>query len=210
MLDNKDDGKLGALLRDAFDLYAKQIPPHHDYDVVSKADPAQKTPPLHGRLTFIDHRANDSERHFCFRALQHSNAVALCSRFRAALTASGISAALSSRHLIVVRRGPPPSGPKTKQLFDAFRAAGGLVIDPADTDLRAFTALRHMRDAALAHSDFDAFERWLVVRKPLCETALFKQVGLCPPPLLPWDASAPPNLAGGPRVGLPAAAGPSR
>ncbi len=190
LFDDKDDGKLGTLLRDAFDLYAKQIPPHEDYDVVSKADPVQRTPPLHGRLTFIDHRAGDRERHFCFRALQHSNAVALCARFRAALTASGIAAAIPHRTLIVVRRGPPPSGPKTKELFEAFRIAGGLVIDPADADLRAFLALRHMRDAALAQSDYDAFERWLVARQPLCETALFQQAGLCPPPLPPWDGAA--------------------
>jgi hypothetical protein len=174
LLDNKDDGKLGMLLRDVFDLYAKQIPPHDDYDVVPKADPKQKTPPLHGRLTFTDHRAGDRELHFCFRALQHSNAVALCSRFRAALTASGVSAKIADRKLIIVRRGPPPSGPKTRELFDAFRAAGGIEIDPIDADLRNFVALRQMRDTALAGSDFDAFERWLVAHKPLCKIAFFK------------------------------------
>ena len=183
LLDDKDDGKLGMLLRDAFDLYTKQIPPHDDYEVVAKTDPGQRIPPLHGRLTFIDHRANDRERHFCFRALQHSNAVALCARFRAALTASGVSAKIAERKLIIVRRGPQPSGPKTRELFDAFRAAGGLEIDPSDDDLRGFVALRQMRDAALAASDFDAFERWLIARKPLCETAFFKAAGLSPPPL---------------------------
>jgi hypothetical protein len=187
LLDEKDDSKLGMLLRDAFDLYAKQIPPHDDYEVVPKIDPGQKTPPLHVRLTFVDHRANDRERHFCFRALQHSNAVALCSRFRAALTASGVSAKIAERKLIIVRRGPPPSGPKTRELFDAFRVAGGLEINPSDGDLRSFVALRQMRDAALATSDFDAFERWLIERKPLCETTFFKAAGLCPPPLPPWD-----------------------
>jgi hypothetical protein len=187
LLDDKDDGKLGMLLRDAFDLYAEQIPPHDDYDVVPKTDPAQKTPPLHGRLTFVDHRANDRERHFCFRALQHSNAVALCARFKAALTASGIAANIAHRHLIVVRRGPPPSGKKTKELFEAFHSAGGLQLDPSDADLRSFVALRKMRDDALETSTFDAFERWLIERKPLCETAFFKAAGLCPPPLPPWD-----------------------
>jgi len=187
LLDEKDDSKLGMLLRDAFDLYAKQIPPHDDYEVVLKIDPGQKTPPLHVRLTFVDHRANDCERHFCFRALQHSNAVALCSRFRAALTASGVSAKIAERKLIIVRRGPPPSGPKTRELFDAFRAAGGFEINPSDGDLRSFVALRQMRDAALATSDFDAFERWLIERKPLCETTFFKAAGLCPPPLPPWN-----------------------
>jgi Helicase HerA, central domain len=190
LLDEKDDSKLGMLLRDAFDLYAKQIPPHDDYEVVPKIDPGQKTPPLHVRLTFVDHRANDRERHFCFRALQHSNAVALCSRFRAALTASGVSARIAERKLIIVRRGPPPSGPKTRELFDAFRAAGGLEINPSDGDLRSFVALRRMRDAALATSEFDAFERWLIERKPLCDTAFFKAAGLCPPPLPPWDGRA--------------------
>lgn len=183
LLDDKDDGKLGMLLRDAFDLYAKQIAPHEDYDYVSKADPAQRTPPLHGRLTCIDHIKNDSEWHYCFRALQHSSAVALCARLRAALTASGISAKIEHRHLIIVRRGLPPSGPKTKELFAAFRAAGGIEIDPTDEDLRTFVALRDMRDAALAESRYDAFERWLIERRPLCKTAFFKQAGLCPPPI---------------------------
>jgi hypothetical protein len=187
LLDEKDDGKLGMLLRDTFEVYAKQIPPHDDYDVVPKTDPGQKTPPLHGRLTFVDHRANDRERQFCFRALQHSNAVALCARFKAALTASGISANIPHRHLIVVRRGPPPSGKKTNELFEAFRSAGGLQLDPSDADLRSFLALRQMRDAAVGTSAFDAFERWLIDRKPLCETAFFKAAGLCPPPLPPWD-----------------------
>jgi hypothetical protein len=183
LLDEKNDGKLGMLLRDTFDLYAKQIPPHDDYDVVSRADPAQKMPPLHGRLTLIDHTANDTERHYCFRALQHSNAVALCARFKAALTASGIAARLEHQRLIVVRRGLPPGGPKTKELFDAFRDAGGIEIDPDDADLRTMMALRVMRDAALTDSRYDEFERWLIERKPLCETSFFKAAGLCPPPL---------------------------
>ncbi len=197
LLDDKDDGKLGMLLRDAFDLYAKQIPPHDAYDVVSKADPAQKTPPLHGRLTFIDRRNNDSERFYCFRALQHSNAVALCSRLKAALTASGIGSKFEDRDLIIVRRGPEPTGKKTKELFDVFRAAGGVEIDPSDDDLRTFVALREMRDAALEESRFDAFERWLVERKPLCETAFFKAAGLCPPPVpaIAADAQSAPNEA---------------
>jgi hypothetical protein len=185
VLDDKDDGKLGMLLRDAFDLYTKQIPPHDDYEIVPKTDPVQKTPPLHGRLTFIDHRANDFEQHFCFRALQHSNAVALCARFKAALTASGIAANIPHRHLIVVRRGPAPSGKKTSELFLAFRSAGGLQLDPSDADLRSLVALRQMRDDALSASSFDAFQRWLVERKPLCEMTFFKAAGLCPPPLPP-------------------------
>ncbi len=115
--------------------------------------------------------------------MQHSNAVALCSRFKAALTASGVDPKFHDRYLIIVRRGLAPSGKKTKELFDTFRAAGGILIDPSDDDLRTFVALRQMRDAALAESRYDAFERWLIERKPLCETAFFKAAGLCPPPI---------------------------
>jgi DNA helicase HerA-like ATPase len=190
LLDAKDDGKLGMLLRDAFALYTQQIPPRDDVDVVSKADPAHRTPPLHGRLTFIDHRANDAEQHFCFRALQHSHPVALCARFRAALTASGISAGSQGRKLIIVRRDPIPSGAKTAELFHAFRAAGGVEINPSDADLRRFVALRNLRDQTLASGEYGAFERWLVARQPLCGTAFFQAAGLCPPPL-PTQADAP-------------------
>ncbi|MEA2983974.1 MAG: hypothetical protein QOD94_228 [Alphaproteobacteria bacterium] len=190
MFNDKDDGKLGTLLRDAFDLYAKQIAPHDDYDVESRSDPVQKTPPLHGRLAFTDHRANDRERHYCFRALLHSNAVALGARFKAALTASGVSAKISDRKLIIVRRGPPPSGPKTKELFATFRSSGGIEIDPSDDDLRTFVALRLMLDAALAEGTFDAFENWLIAEKPLCNIEFFKSAGLSPPPLPPWDGDA--------------------
>jgi Helicase HerA, central domain len=198
LFNEKDDRELGALLHDTFDLYAKQIPARDDYDVVIRTDPAQRIPPLHGRLTFINHRANDHELHFCFRALQHSNAVALCARFKAALTASGINEKIAHRHLIIVRRGPQPSGRKTGELFDAFLAAGGILIDPSNLDLRSFAALRQMRDTALATSEFDIFERWLIKRKPLCDTDFFKAAKLCPPPLPTSEMTA-----GGRQAALP-------
>jgi hypothetical protein len=145
LLNEKDDGNLGTLLRDIFDLYARQIPSADEYDVLCRNDPAQRIPPLHGRLTFVDHTANDREQHFCLRALQHANAVALCARFKAALTASGISENIPHRRLIIVRRGAPPSGRKTNELFAAFQSAGGLQIDPSDADLRCFVAIRELR-----------------------------------------------------------------
>src|SRR5438552_55111 len=50
-----DDSEFGRLLRDVLDLYAQQIDADEMIDVVSKGDPAQKIPPLHGRLTFTYH-----------------------------------------------------------------------------------------------------------------------------------------------------------
>lgn len=195
-----DDALLGQLLVDAFDLYARQLNRDESVDINSKADPARKVPPLHGRLTFIYRRENDLERHYCFRALEHTNAVAFQSRLRAALTASGISSRIPDRHLLMVRRRPVPSGAKTKQLCDDFEKAGGVLIVPSDSDLRTFIALRNMHEQASDKGD--KFATWLKSAKPLLDTQFFKQAGLSPlpgetPPLgktpvLPSPATPPP------------------
>jgi hypothetical protein len=193
-----DDGEFGRLLRDVIDLYARQIDPDEAIDVVSKGDPAQRIPPLHGRLTFTYHNENDRERHFCFRALEHSHAISFQARLRAALTASGISSGIADRHLVLVRRSSIPSGQKTKQLFGAFEKAGGIIINPLDDDLCTFVALRIMRDEAAAGGKKDGFEAWLRAEKPLLATPFFKQAGLSPDPS---RTPPPPAATGEPLAG---------
>ncbi|MGU3360328.1 helicase HerA domain-containing protein [Methylobacterium sp. M6A4_1b] len=177
-----EDAWLGQLLRDAFDIYALEDDPDDTLDVASKGEPDQKIPPLHGRLTFIHRDENDRERHLCYRALQHQNAIAFQARLRAALTASGISARIPDRALLLARRGPMPGGAKTKQLFDAFTAAGGRLIDPSDDDLRIFVALRDLRARAEAEGLSDRFERWLRAEQPLLTSAFFREAGLAHAP----------------------------
>ncbi|MCP1547248.1 MULTISPECIES: helicase HerA domain-containing protein [Methylorubrum] len=173
-----EDIWLGQVLRDAFDLYALEDDPDDALDVASKGEPDQKIPPLHGRLIFIHRNENDRERHVCYRALQHQNAIAFQARLRAALTASGISARIPDRALLLVRRGPMPGGGKTRQLVEAFTAAGGLLIDPSDEDLRVFVALRDLRRRAQDEGTSDRFERWLRAEQPVVRTALFQTAGL--------------------------------
>ncbi len=182
-----DDVASGRLLRDAFDLYALETVPEESVDIASKGDPEQKIPPLHGRLTFTFHAENDRERHVCYRALPQNNAVAFGARLRAALTGSGISTRMPGRELVLARRGNIPSGPRTRELFGKFQAAGGILLDPSDDDLRTFAALRDMRASAEAHGQRDAFEAWLRDEKPLRATAFFRAAGLgvgpdAPPP----------------------------
>jgi hypothetical protein len=97
LMTSGDDGESGRLLQDVFDLFARQFDPNESYSVESKDDPARRIPPLHGRLTFTYHDENDRERHFCFRALEHTHAISFQARLRAALTASGISARMPDR-----------------------------------------------------------------------------------------------------------------
>ncbi|SFI46178.1 ATP-binding protein [Methylobacterium brachiatum] len=176
-----DEGGLGDLLRAAFDLYALEDDPEDALDVASKGEPEQRIPPLHGRLTFIHRDENDRERHVCYRALQHQNAIAFQARLRAALTASGISTRIPDRELLIVRRGPVPGGDKTRHLVDTFKAAGGLLIDPDEADLRTFVALRDLKAKADAEDRRDRFEAWLRAQKPVRATALFHQAGLAEP-----------------------------
>ncbi|WP_232630203.1 ATP-binding protein [Methylobacterium sp. Leaf118] len=206
-----DENTLGEVLRAAFDLYAVEDDPDDAIDIASKGEPEQKIPPLHGRLTFIHRNENDRERHVCYRALPQQNAIAFQARLRAALTASGISTRIPGRELLIVRRGALPSGAKTRQLFDAFLAAGGTWIEPSDDDLRSFAALRALRERATAEGRFDRFERWLRSERPLAGTEFFRKAGLAgstvaaapaideaspvAPPSNP-SLPAPPSLAG--------------
>jgi hypothetical protein len=198
-----DEGEFVALLREILDLYTREIESDEAVDVESRGDPAQRVPPLHGRLTFTYHDQSDRERHFCFRALEHTNPISFQARLRAALTASGISTKIADRHLLLVRRSPIPSGPKTKQLFEVFRKAGGIVVNPLDADLRAFVALRQMREQASSDNKEDGFESWLRADKPLLATQFFKEAGLSPAPRAPIPAGTTPR---GPPAESPATA----
>ncbi|TNC11023.1 DUF853 family protein [Methylobacterium terricola] len=177
ILDDEETG-LGELLRAAFDLYALEDDPHDEVDVVSKGEPEQRLPPLHGRLTFLHRDENDRERHVCYRALLQANPIAFQARLRAALTASGISTKIPGRELLLVRRGPVPAGAKTETLVDRFLAAGGKLIDPSDDDLRTFVALRNVRDGAVRDGEMDRFERWMRDTLPVRGTEFFRRIGL--------------------------------
>ncbi len=179
-------------LRDLFDGTLRLLEKHYDLpddiDVAVQRDPDQKRPALHGRLSFTFRSEGDREQHYCFRIISHTHATAFSSRLRAAMTASGIDTALKFRHLFILRRAQPPGGPKTKTraLVEQFLMAGGRFIAPTDYDLRTFVALAAMAE----RDDLPEFEAWLRRRRPLFETRLFREAGLCPPPFL----SSPPPV----------------
>jgi hypothetical protein len=179
LLEQAQEERMRDLLTDTLDLYAKHLELPDDVEAEIRGDPDQRRPSLHGRLSFIFHSDNDREQHYCFRILGHSNAIAFQSRLNAAMVASGIDRALSFRHLFILRSGDPPSGPKTKQLVQKFLQAGGRFIAPNERDLRAFAALRSMREQEL-----DGFDTWLRGLKPLFDTVFFRAADLCPPHFL--------------------------
>jgi hypothetical protein len=123
------------------------------------------------------------------------------------LTASGISNRIADRLLLLVRRAPIPAGAKTRQLFETFENAGGVLINPTDDDLRKFVALSTMRDETAAAGRQQEFDNWLRSKKPLLETSFFEQAGLSPAPVSPPPGS--PGAPGGEPMSPPGKQGPA-
>jgi hypothetical protein len=180
-----DGGLLGKCLRETLQLYIRQLDLPESVDVTIGALANDARPALHARLTFIFHDQKELEKHFCFRAIPHPSALAVQPRLRAAMTDSGIDRKLPFRHLVIVRNDPMPSGKVTKQLADTLLGDGGLIVGLSTDDLRVFVALRDM-DAAKVKG----FDAWLKRARPLCDTAFFKAIGLCPPPISPVEPFA--------------------
>src|SRR3984893_10345018 len=202
LIDAEGEGQFRELIDGTLRLLEKHYNLPDDIDSEVQHDPDQKRPSLHGRLSFTFLSEGSREQHYCFRLLGHTNARAFQTRLKAAMTASGIDTALKFRHLFILRRGAPPSGPTTTALCNKFLKAGGKFIPPADDDLRAFVALAAMDARKLP--DFDA---WLRQQQPLFKTRLFQEGGLCPPPFLAPNPPAPPGELAPPPQDKPARAG---
>jgi hypothetical protein len=192
LIDAEGEDQFRELIDGTLRLLEKHYGFPDDIDSEVQHDPDQKRPSLHGRLSFTFLSEGSREQHYCFRLLGHTNARAFQTRLKAAMTASGIDTALKFRHLFILRRGAPPSGPRTTELCDQFLKAGGKLIAPTDDDLRAFVAL-----AAMNARKLTGFDAWLRQQQPLFKTQLFQEAGLCPPPFLapnrsPPDEPAPP------------------
>jgi hypothetical protein len=204
LLGESREEDLKRLLFDVLQVYADNLETPENVDVGLSQDKNVQRPLLHARLVFTFRSLGDRERHFCFRLLPHVNAVAFQARLRAAMTATGLDRALSFRHLIIVRRGNAPSGPKTATLVQEFQNAGGVTVDPTDDELRSMSALVLLKGEP-------GYREWIKAKRPFDDLQLFIKAGLheavkldVPPPTGGGTARAeenpPPAAAGPPRV----------
>jgi hypothetical protein len=166
---------LGKLLQSACRCWIKESQFGEEVDAVVDAEfPGGKSyRSLHTRLRLIYRKEGDREKHYCFRALQRSNAIAYQNRLKAAMTAAGIDRNLEFRHLIIVRSTPIPGGSTTQSLMNKFRDAGGLSVSPSEQDLRSLWTLAKMEEQ---HDP--GFEDWLKARRPVCKLELMQVVKL--------------------------------
>jgi hypothetical protein len=142
---------------------------------------------LHARLRQSLDRATEDERHWAFRAIAATNAVAAQNRIKKAWSATGLGMGSDRRQLLLLRNSPWPAGPKTAQLVDDFHRAGGRTVAISDDDIRTMTAIRD-----LIGEDPAELSSWLRVRRPARGLTILREAldddGDAPPPV---DVTAP-------------------
>ncbi|CAA0138347.1 Uncharacterised protein [Mycolicibacterium vanbaalenii] len=125
---------------------------------------------LHARLRHSLDSATDDERHWAFRAVAATNAVAAQTRIRKAYAATGLSAGSDRRQLFLLRNTAWPTGPKTAALIAEIHAAGARTVQVSDHDVRTMTALRD-----LINDDDAELPGWLQARRPAHGLALLRE-----------------------------------
>lgn len=123
---------------------------------------------LHARLRQHLDPATEDERHWAFRAIAASNAVAAQSRIKKAWNATGMG---ERRRLFVLRNAPWPTGPKTAALVEDFHRAGGRTVALIDDDIRTMMALRD-----LIAEDPAGLANWLRTRRPAHGLIVLREV----------------------------------
>lgn len=142
---------------------------------------------LHARLRQSLDSATDDERHWAFRAIAATNAVAAQNRIKKACSATGLGTDSDRRKLFLLRNTPWPAGPKTAELLADFQRAGGRTVAISDDDIRTMTALRD-----LIGEDAAELAGWLRARRPAHALTILREAlgddGYTPPVV---DAGAP-------------------
>lgn len=162
-----------------------------------------------GRLGFSTERRPDNAFHAClrltsddslerrwrwsFRTVGAVNAIAVQSRMKKAISASGLNGD-EERCLFLIRNTPWPSGAKTEELRARFEELGGVQVTVTADDLRTFAALSRMDETAPT-----GFESWLAARQPAHQTELLsKTLGAISPNANSNAAPAAPAADGTP------------
>ena len=186
-----EDTTVPSLLSAALDAW---IIERGDAEQTFRLDPPPgKQVYLHGRLRQSLDATTDDERHWGFRAIASTNAVAAQSRIKNACSATGFGKNLDKRKLFLLRNGPWPNGVKTAALVADFEGAGGRTLPLSDDDLRTLSALRDL--ITDNHADLPS---WLVARKPahglaFLRDALGEGAGPLPPKVPEPSVAQPPS-----------------
>jgi hypothetical protein len=135
-----------------------------------------RNPSMHAWLRETLDEDTEDEAHWSFRALAHSNAVAVQARLRRLLSFVNLDPAITKRRAVLLRNPPWPNGTVSRRMKQDYLDRGGMLTTVATDDLRTFAAL-----ATLLDEHDPALPDWLLARRPAGNTALFAKV-FGPPP----------------------------
>jgi hypothetical protein len=138
--------------------------------VFTQDPPPSMKAPLHARLRRSLDEATEDEVHWGFRAIATRNARAAQCRIRDACTMAGLTDGITKRKLFLLRNGPWPTGPVTREVVAAFTDAGGVTLDVSEEDLRILAALRDMQA-----ENSPKLSAWLIARRPTSEVAVLRE-----------------------------------
>lgn len=127
-------------------------------------------PSLHARLRQRLDDDTEDEAHWAFRAINAPHHISVLNRIRNASTAAGLSEEDSKRRLFLLRNAPWSAGARTKEVLEAFAAAGGQRLPFPESDIRQLTALQVL---ALEH-DPERLLPWYRSRRPAESIEIFR------------------------------------
>ncbi|NRQ36534.1 ATP-binding protein [Nonomuraea sp. NN258] len=177
-----EDNLFPALL--SAGLHAWIVERGDDGEMFSVDPPPSAKPDLHARLRrALDDRSeeererspddtrSEDQAHWSFRAISDTHhGVGALHRIRRARTASGLSAGVRKRKLILIRNGPWSRSAKTQETLQELEVEGGTTLSIDGTDLRVLTALHGLRQENPAE-----LHAWLVRYRPTEQITLFKE-----------------------------------
>lgn len=172
LLEEGREDELGAIVGRAAELFRRELPVEPEIDVVVEQFRATRQyQTLHLRMRRIYRGQDDREEHVSVRVLQKSHPRSFLVRLAAAITESGISEQIEGRRLFLLRDRDLPAGPRSAEAVDQAGRYGAqwLSIDP--DDLRTLAAV-----VELAREDDPLFEAWLLERRPLSRSGLFRRL----------------------------------
>ncbi|MET4167687.1 MULTISPECIES: AAA family ATPase [Gordonia] len=134
------------------------------------ARPGPKSP-LHGRIRQLVDPNRDIEQSWSFRAIAASNARAVQTRLSSATTTSGFTLGDIERTLVILRRDPWPTGPKTQQMVTELHDRGGRVVAWTEHDIKRLSALATLRAERPSH-----LREWISARNPAAEIGFIADI----------------------------------
>ncbi|WP_236046207.1 helicase HerA domain-containing protein [Paractinoplanes ovalisporus] len=162
----------------------------------------EASPSMHAWLVETLDEETEDEAHWSFRALAHTNALAVQARLRRLLDFVNLDPAITKRRAVLLRNGNWPNGKVSQRMKQDYLDRGGVLTGVSDDDLRTFAAL-----AKLLDERDPALPDWLLARRPAGNTALFAQV-FGPPPSGGSTATPEPEEPSGPPEATEPTAGP--